>query len=187
MTLSSADLKWNEIVSIVNKLHKLNMSQEEIENLTYRDRCCLLKSNPALVARHFQHHGQLEKTKYYAICVEFQVRGSPHVHCFLWVTTAPVLTSKNKEEYVTFVDQIVHAFLPDRNENPELHNLVKLYQLHRKSRTCRKYKNEPGLNLESFSRKTQQLQSLCLKICQKKLRCWFCAKETKYFIKSEPI
>ena len=182
MTLSSPDLKWNEIVSIVNKMHKLNMSQEEIENLTYHDRCCLLNSNPVFVARHFQHRvevsfketvvdGPLEKTKYYATCVEFQVRGSPHVHCFLWVTNAPVLTSKNKEEYVTFVDQIVHVFLPDRNENPELHNSVKLYQLHRKSRTCRKYKNEPGLNLESFSRKTQQLQSLCLKTCQKKLRC----------------
>ena len=74
--------------------------------------------------------------------VEFQVRGSPHVHCFLMVMNAPVLNSDNKEEYVAFVDQIVHAFLPDRNENPELHELVKLYQLHRHSKTCRKYKNE---------------------------------------------
>ena len=73
----------------------------------------------------------LGKTKYYAIRVEFQVRGSPHVHCFLWVANAPVLTLKNKEEYEGFVDQIVNAFLPDRNENPELHDLVKLYQLHR--------------------------------------------------------
>ena len=81
-------------------------------------------------------------TKYYAIRVKFQVHGSPHVHCFLWVANAPVLTSNIKEEYVAFVDQIVHAFLPDRNENPELQNLVKLYQLHRHSRTCRKYKNE---------------------------------------------
>ena len=81
----------------------------------------------------------LGKTKYYAISVEFQVRGSPHVHCFLWVANAPVLTLKNKEEYEGFVDQIVNAFLPDRNENPELHDLVKLYQLLRHSRTCRKY------------------------------------------------
>ena len=43
---------------------------------------------------------------------------------------------------MAFVDQIFHAFLPDRKENAELHNLVKLYQLHRHSRTCRKYKNE---------------------------------------------
>ena len=34
--------------------------------------------------------GPLGKTKYYAIGVEFQVRGSPHAHCFLWVANAPV-------------------------------------------------------------------------------------------------
>ena len=55
---------------------------------------------------------------------------------------APVLNSDNKEEYVAFVNQIVHAFLTDRNENPELHELIKFYKLHRYSKTCRKYKNE---------------------------------------------
>ena len=104
----------------------------------------MLNSNPVLVAKHCQYEveiffkeivigGSLKKTKYDAICV----------HCFLWVAYAHVLTSKNEEDYVAFVDQIVRAFLPDRNENPELHNLVKLYQLHRHSRTRRKYKNEP--------------------------------------------
>ena len=36
-----------------------------------------------------------------------------------------VLISRNKGEYLALVDQIVHAFLPDRNENPELHDLLK--------------------------------------------------------------
>ena len=40
---------------------------------------------------------------------------------------------------MAFADSIVHAFLPERI----FHNLVKLYQLHRHSRTCRKYGNEP--------------------------------------------
>ena len=59
------------------------------------------------------------------------------------MANASVLTSDNKEEYVTFFDQTVHAFLSDRNENSELHNLVKLYRLHRHSRTYRKYENKP--------------------------------------------
>ena len=153
MTLSSADLKWNELISIINKLNKQGLSDEDISNLAYDQRCQLLNSNPVLVARHLQHRvevffkeiiidGPLGKTKYYAIRVEFQARGSPHVHCFLWAIDAPLLNSDNMEEYVAFVDQIVHAYLPDRNENPELHELVKLYQLHRHSKTCRKYKNE---------------------------------------------
>ena len=86
------------------------------------------------------------KTKYYAIRAEFQVRDSP-----LWVANAPVLTSNNKKEYVAFVDQIVHAFLPDRNENPDFHNLVKLCQLHRHSKHVENINMDlVGLNLELF-------------------------------------
>ena len=58
------------------------------------------------------------------------------------MVNALVLTLYKKKKYVAFVDQIVRSFLLDRNENPELHNLVKLYQLHRHSRTYRKYENE---------------------------------------------
>lgn len=73
--------------------------------------------------------------------MEFQVRGPPHVHCFLWVTNAPIFTSDSKEEYVSFVDRIVHAyFMNDKTKNLELYDLVELYQLHRHSGTCRKNK-----------------------------------------------
>ena len=36
MTLSSADLKWNELVLIINKLYKLDLSEENIKNLSYQ-------------------------------------------------------------------------------------------------------------------------------------------------------
>ena len=35
----------------------------------------------------------------------------------------------------------MHSYLK-KKEKPELHELVKLHQLHRHSKTCRKYKNE---------------------------------------------
>ena len=38
-----------------------------------------------------------------------------------------VLNPNYKEKHVAFVDQIVQAFLSGRNENPELHILVRLY------------------------------------------------------------
>ena len=93
MTLLSADLKWNELISIINKLNKQGLSEEDIRNLAYHKRFQLLNSNLVLAGRHFQYRvkvffkeviidGALGKTKYYAIRVEFQVRGSPHVHCF---------------------------------------------------------------------------------------------------------
>ena len=114
MTLSSADLWWNESISIICKLNQQDLSAENIECLFYHERCQLLNNNPVLVARHFQYHvevffkeiivdGPLGKTKYYAIRVEFQVRGSPHVHCFLWVLNAPFLTAFTKEEYTALI------------------------------------------------------------------------------------
>ena len=93
-TLLSADLKWKGLVWIINKLHKLDLSKENIKNLSYQDRCRLLNSNPVLVAKYFQYRvevffkensvdGLFGRNKNYAIQVEFQVRGSPQVHCFL--------------------------------------------------------------------------------------------------------
>ena len=35
-TLSSADLKWKGLVWIINKLHKLDLSKENIKNLIYK-------------------------------------------------------------------------------------------------------------------------------------------------------
>ena len=82
LRLLSADLKFNDLISIINKLNKKGLSEEDIRNLAYHQRCQLLSSNPVLVARHFQYRvevffkeividGPFGKTKYYAICVEF--------------------------------------------------------------------------------------------------------------------
>ena len=106
-----------------------------------------------LVARHFQYRVELffkiivldrplGKTKYYAIRVEFQVRGSPHVHSFIWIVNAPTLTKSNIENYRKWLDSIIRTDLPDPHLEPELYQLVKTYQVHRHSRTCRKRRNE---------------------------------------------
>ena len=84
------------------------MTDKEINELSYMERCEILNSNPVLVARHFQFrvetffkiivvNGPLGKVNYYAIRVEFQFRGSPHIHSFLWVLNAPKLTNDTKE------------------------------------------------------------------------------------------
>ena len=43
--------------------------------------------------------------------------------------------------YVEFIDKHVQAYLPDKEKEPKLHELVKTYQKHNHSKTCRKYKN----------------------------------------------
>ena len=105
-----------------------------------------------LLARHFQYrveaffqeiivNSSLGTVKYFAIRVEFQCRGSPHIHSFLWVLNAPVLTKDNIDEYIRFVDAVVSAYVPDPNDNHELYMLVTTYQVHSHSKSCLKYKN----------------------------------------------
>ena len=55
LTLSCADLRWEELPYIINKLNNLGLSDEELKDLSYQERCNLLNNNPALVARHFQY------------------------------------------------------------------------------------------------------------------------------------
>ena len=154
MTLSCADLRWNELVAIISKLNGKNITEEEIESLTYFERCNILNSNPVLLARHFQYrvevffkdiimaqNSPLKQVKCYSIRVEFQVRGSPHIHAFLWVPTAPQLSMETKDEYIKFVDSVIKASKPNDHLSPELAHLVSKYQVHKHSKSCRKYKN----------------------------------------------
>ena len=49
-TLSCAELRWDELPQIINKLNNLNLNDEEIRNLTYQQRTKPLNDNPVLVA-----------------------------------------------------------------------------------------------------------------------------------------
>ena len=81
------------------------------------------------------------KITYYALRIEFQMRGSPHLHALIWTSDCPKLTSDNKDAYIDFIDKHVRGNLPNKKDEPELHQLVEMYQKHNHSKTCRKYKN----------------------------------------------
>ena len=54
LTFSFANLIWEELPCIVNKLNNLDLSDEEAEKLSYQERCNLLNNNRViLVARNF--------------------------------------------------------------------------------------------------------------------------------------
>ena len=68
----------------------------------YFQNCELLNSNPVLLARHFELRVEtflkeilliplstIRKVTYYAIRIECQVRGSPHVHSCIWNPNPP--------------------------------------------------------------------------------------------------
>ena len=86
--------------------------------------------------------GPLGKSKYYTIRVEFQMRGSPHIQSFIWIVNAPKLSSENIDEYTVWLDGLIKADLPNPETDNSLFELVKTYQIHRHSESCRKYKND---------------------------------------------
>ena len=153
MTLSCVDLRWNKLLEIISNLNRLDFNDDVIKNMTYQERCNTLNKNPVIVATCFQYRveiffkvtvldGPLGKTSYYAICVEFQVRGSPHIHSFIGILNAPKLSKETKDEYIQWIDSIIRTDMPNSVSEKELFELVKTFQVHRHSKTCREYRND---------------------------------------------
>ena len=148
LAFSCVDLRWEDLLYIINKLNNVGLSEEELKNLCHEDKCNLLNNKPVLADRHFQYKvevffeeiiidGPLGKTKYYAIRIEFQEWGIPHVHSFIWIFNAPNI--QNEAAYIKFIEQTINGQLPDSVNDPELFELVKTYQVHTHFRTCWKY------------------------------------------------
>lgn len=69
------------------------------------------------------------------------MRGSPHLHALIWTSDCPKLTHDTKQDYVEYIDKHVQAYLPDKDTDSELYELMKKYQTHSHSKSCRKDKN----------------------------------------------
>ena len=55
MTLSGADLRWPELFQILSRIDGKNLTDEEIDELTYEEKCKMINLNPVVVAKHFQY------------------------------------------------------------------------------------------------------------------------------------
>lgn len=148
MTLSCADLRWPELFQMLTRIQGNNLTDEQVDALSYNEKCQMLNLKH-VVAKQFQYRVEtfftnakpIVKIVYYALRIEFQMRGSPHLHALIWRDHCPKLTHDNKQAYIDYIDKHVQADLPSKEEDAELHNLVKMYQKHSHSKTCRKYKN----------------------------------------------
>ena len=67
--------------------------------------------------------------------VEYEQRGSPHIHMLIWLQNAPVYGVGKDEDVAAYIDSIISCSKPQDDE--ELLDLVNK-QTHRHSHTCRK-------------------------------------------------
>ena len=153
ITLSSADLKWKDTLRIIGQQQGRELSDADIDKLSWEERCDLLRCNPVTAASHFNDRVQqflkhillnksinpLGEITDYKYRIEFQQRGSPHVHMLAWVKDAPSLEkdSYTCEEVREFVDECISCRLPPTDV--ELTNLLTTVQRHTHSAACRKH------------------------------------------------
>lgn len=67
--------------------------------------------------------------------IEFQNRGSPHLHMVVWIENHPAFDT---EEGILLHDRNCWCKIPTEEEDPELFELVKKCQIHRHTPTCTK-------------------------------------------------
>jgi len=55
LTLSSADLSWPELFRIIGQQSGRSMTDDNIAALSYDEKSSMLRNDPVLSARHFDH------------------------------------------------------------------------------------------------------------------------------------
>lgn len=148
-SLSAAETKWKDLLKTLGKLvDKKEYSVDEINNMSWQKKCYLINSDPVTCSRYFDYKVQrflhdillgpakpLGDIKDYFYRVEFQQRGSPHIHMVAWVKDSPDVANKEQPEktkIAEFVDQHITCL-----KDQSIVNLIN-YQTHRHARTCRK-------------------------------------------------
>ena len=148
-SFSSAETQWTHLLKILgNLVDNKEYTNEEINNFNWEERCRLIQSDPVTCSRHFDYQvGQfvtkfltsnlqpLGKISDWFYRVEYQQRGSPHIHMLIWLENAPQFQSDTDADVTAFIDKLITCEKP--SNNPELLGLVNR-QVHRHSHTCRK-------------------------------------------------
>ena len=129
LTLSCADLSWPETLQAIALQQGRQISDENVKNMAYEEKCKLLRQNPVTAGCQFDHRLQaifrdvliskkapLGKVVYYFQRTEFQLRGSPHCHAVLWIEDAPSPQSAEDKDVVAWIDQFVTCKLPDEDD-----------------------------------------------------------------------
>ncbi|VDI82605.1 Hypothetical predicted protein [Mytilus galloprovincialis] len=117
-SLSSADTNWKDLLRILGKLNDgKEYTDNELEEMDWHQKSKLVQKDPVTCSRYFDYrvqqfinlvlksdHDPIGKLTDFFYRVEFQQRGSPHIHILIWIENAPVYESNSNEDVVAFID-----------------------------------------------------------------------------------
>ena len=125
ITLSAAETKWTELIIILEDvLHHKKITAEEVENLTWEHKADMIRRDPITCSRYFDYRVRTCHTHLFGVGgifkqnpvidyftrIEFQHRGSPHLHGLYWCQDAPKFDEDNPksfEECSSFIDNYI--------------------------------------------------------------------------------
>ena len=164
-SFSAAETKWEPLLCSLSKL--LNgkiLSTVDVNNLNWQEKCNLIKSDPVTCARYFDFRIQcfirhvlkhssrpIGEIADFFYRVEFQQRGSPHIHMLLWIKNAPLIDNSLASEVSSFIDKYVTCANDD-----SISQLVN-YQTHRHAKTVGKWENLFVASISLYHRCQKQL------------------------------
>ena len=120
-----------------------------------KDRSIYLCQNPITGVCMLQHRFEAFSSKYllsdthplghitdYVIKIEFQMRGSPHAHCLLWVKDASKIDKDPDDVLCSFIEKYIMAVIPPvTSQNKHQIKLMNNLQKHTHSEYCCKNKS----------------------------------------------
>ena len=98
-SFSAAETRWIHLIKILGRLiDNKDYTDDEVMQMTWQKKSELIQKDPVTCARNFEHMVQLfihdfiksscqpigEVVDFF-YCVEFQHRGSPHIHGLFWI------------------------------------------------------------------------------------------------------
>ncbi|XP_033764354.1 uncharacterized protein LOC117345389 [Pecten maximus] len=147
-SLSAGDTRWHDLLRILGELNdKISYSKQQISNMTWIKKTQLVQKDPVTCTRYFDHrvqqfintvlksdHAPLGILKDYFYRVEFQHRGSPHIHMLMWIQDAPKYKEDSNDKIAEYVE---HYTSCQSNVSDNLTPLVDI-QTHKHSKTLQK-------------------------------------------------
>ena len=151
ISLSAADTRWGSLLSTLARfVDGAHLTEEEASNLDWKEKCRLINSDPVITARFFDNRFKnfLKKVIYspsnplgqavdHFYKIEFQHRGSPHVHMLLFCSDSPKYVpgdSLQNTKIAEYIDKFVSC---SQDTDDKTKEKIKM-QIHQHSRTCRK-------------------------------------------------
>ena len=149
-SFSAAETRWVPLLkTLAFLINGKTLLKEEVDELAWHEKCRLIRSDPVTCARYFDNRVQkflsvvlkstlqpIGQISNFFYRVEFQQRGSPHIHMLVWINNAPKFNIHTNDQVANFIDQ--HVSCNDSFASPDLINL----QTHRHAQTCKK-KHKP--------------------------------------------